>query len=239
MPRHRPAGPAQGEATSLVWRLIDELCARASCQAAGAHIPASRYQHVHPNERQNPSRGDLTMWPAGAEPWATNRGRRGEFIHSRGSEVYKIRTDMSRSVPSCESGQAGPVSSGHAACRSRSLPVGLLLRQPRPPSGKLSCRQYTMLRAAKREEQLKQAPEISESEAGQPSTSASPQPTRGPAVKGSALSSSWRRVLRPLANIKLAIAELTAIAVLSAIGTVIEQNKQPTFYVQNFPEQGT
>jgi hypothetical protein len=100
-----------------------------------------------------------------------------------------------------------------------------------------------VVRGAKREEQLKRAPEISDSDASQPSTSStsstSPQPPRGPSVKSSALSSGWKRVLRPLANIKLAIAELTAIAVLSSVGTVIEQNKQPMFYVQNFPDQGT
>lgn len=97
--------------------------------------------------------------------------------------------------------------------------------------------------AAKKGElkELKSAPQIKSQDAtdeAQPSTS---QRTRGlgPTVKSAPLSSGWKRVLRPLANIKLAIAELTAIAVLSSVGTVIEQNKSPMFYVQNFPDEGT
>jgi cytochrome c biogenesis protein len=45
-------------------------------------------------------------------------------------------------------------------------------------------------------------------------------------------------VLRPLAHLKLAIAELAAIAALSAVGTVIEQNKPLEFYAQNYPDEG-
>jgi cytochrome c biogenesis protein len=62
--------------------------------------------------------------------------------------------------------------------------------------------------------------------------------TVGPSVSNSGVSSGWKKVLRPFANLKLAIAELTAIAALSSIGTVIEQNKSAEFYVQNFPEEG-
>lgn len=60
----------------------------------------------------------------------------------------------------------------------------------------------------------------------------------GPNVTNIALSSGMKKVLRPLANIKLAIAELTGIAVLSSIGTFIEQNKSIEYYVQNYPEEG-
>lgn len=60
----------------------------------------------------------------------------------------------------------------------------------------------------------------------------------GPSVRRTGVSSGWKRLLRPLANIKLAIAELTAIAMLSAVGTVIEQNKSIEFYMQNYPEEG-
>jgi hypothetical protein len=147
---------------------------------------------------------------------------------------------------------AGPLPLGHA-WSSPAFPHAPPLCRPRLVWGTLSSkRQYMVVRGAKREEQLKRAPEISDSDASQPSTSStsstsspsstsstSPQPPRGPSVKSSALSSGWKRVLRPLANIKLAIAELAAIAVLSSVGTVIEQNKQPMFYVQNFPDQGT
>ncbi len=65
-----------------------------------------------------------------------------------------------------------------------------------------------------------------------------PTEKMGPIVTNSALSSGWKKVLRPLANIKLAIAELTGIAVLSSIGTFIEQNKSIEYYVQNYPEEG-
>jgi len=102
------------------------------------------------------------------------------------------------------------------------------------------------IRAAKKERELKVAPRIADNEEteerdDQPTTSSSSPPSslpRGPTVKSSALSSGWKKALRPLANIKLAVAELTAIAVLSSIGTVIEQNKAPMFYVQNFPDKG-
>lgn len=60
----------------------------------------------------------------------------------------------------------------------------------------------------------------------------------GPSVTNTTLSSGWKKVLRPLANIKLAIAELTGIAVLSSLGTFIEQNKPMEYYVQNYPEEG-
>ena len=58
------------------------------------------------------------------------------------------------------------------------------------------------------------------------------------APKGIVLSSGVKKVLRPLANLKLAIAELSAVAALSSVGTVIEQNKPASFYVENYPEEG-
>jgi cytochrome c biogenesis protein len=45
-------------------------------------------------------------------------------------------------------------------------------------------------------------------------------------------------VIRTLANLRLAIGELAAIAALSAVGTVIEQNKPHAFYVANYPDDG-
>ncbi|KAG6552977.1 hypothetical protein Mapa_005314 [Marchantia paleacea] len=57
-------------------------------------------------------------------------------------------------------------------------------------------------------------------------------------------SSSWnltprsvgRRVLRELSSLQLAIGELFAIAGLSALGTIIEQNEAPQFYFDSYPE---
>ena len=50
---------------------------------------------------------------------------------------------------------------------------------------------------------------------------------------------SFKRIIRPLANLKLAIAELGIIAALCSIGTVIEQNKPYEFYEQFYPSEGT
>uniref|UniRef100_A0A7I4DV93 ResB-like domain-containing protein n=1 Tax=Physcomitrium patens TaxID=3218 RepID=A0A7I4DV93_PHYPA len=46
----------------------------------------------------------------------------------------------------------------------------------------------------------------------------------------------WRKVVRQLASLPLAIAELFAIAGLSAVGTVITQGERPAWYFQNFPD---
>lgn len=64
------------------------------------------------------------------------------------------------------------------------------------------------------------------------------QNTVGTRVSNTPLSAGMKRVLKPLANLRLAIAELASISALSAVGTVIEQNKPAEFYVQQFPEQG-
>jgi hypothetical protein len=42
----------------------------------------------------------------------------------------------------------------------------------------------------------------------------------------------WNRVLRRLSSLPLAIGELALIALLSAVGTIIEQNKPLEFYMQ-------
>lgn len=55
----------------------------------------------------------------------------------------------------------------------------------------------------------------------------------GPGPSGpSPLKVAWNRVLRQLSSLPLAIGELAVIAVLSAIGTVIEQNKSLSFYMR-------
>ena len=45
----------------------------------------------------------------------------------------------------------------------------------------------------------------------------------------------WNRVLRRLSSLPLAIGELALIALLSAVGTIIEQNKPLEFYMQVAP----
>lgn len=60
----------------------------------------------------------------------------------------------------------------------------------------------------------------------------------GPRVTSLKVSTQMKQFLRPFANLKLAIAELGVIAFLSAIGTVIEQNKPYEFYVANYPDEG-
>lgn len=68
-----------------------------------------------------------------------------------------------------------------------------------------------------------------------------PNAARRPALDSSKKglsSATFKRLIKPFANLKLAIAELAAIAGLSAIGTVIEQNKPDEYYVANYPSEG-
>lgn len=55
-------------------------------------------------------------------------------------------------------------------------------------------------------------------------------PPSRPPEDGNQLRIAWRGLLRALANLPLAIAELAALAALSAVGTVIEQNRSPDYY---------
>ncbi|KAG0630432.1 hypothetical protein M758_1G177600 [Ceratodon purpureus] len=48
--------------------------------------------------------------------------------------------------------------------------------------------------------------------------------------------SAWRKLVRSLASLPLAIAELAVIAGLSAAGTVITQGERPAWYFENFPD---
>jgi hypothetical protein len=48
--------------------------------------------------------------------------------------------------------------------------------------------------------------------------------------------SAWRKLVRSLASLPLAIAELAVIAALSAVGTVITQGERPSWYLENFPD---
>ena len=46
----------------------------------------------------------------------------------------------------------------------------------------------------------------------------------------------YKRILRRLSSLPLAIGEMFVIAGLSAVGTVIEQNKPIQFYIDNYPD---
>ncbi|KAL4427842.1 hypothetical protein ABPG75_001931 [Micractinium tetrahymenae] len=82
------------------------------------------------------------------------------------------------------------------------------------------------------------APSLSDSEAEQPSTSGRvPPPPREPQGPGP-LRQLSRRLLKQLANLKLAIAELAVIGALSAVGTVIKQGEPYAYYAENYPEEG-
>jgi len=60
-----------------------------------------------------------------------------------------------------------------------------------------------------------------------------PPPGGGPAGRGPSLRKLlWKRTLRQLSSLPLAIGELAVIAALSAVGTIIEQNKPLEFYAQ-------
>lgn len=94
-----------------------------------------------------------------------------------------------------------------------------------------------------------QAPDLvgssSQESYSQPSTSgrssppsSTPPPPPPPSPSSPSTSLLFKRLIRPLANLKLAIAELGIIASLSSIGTVIEQNKPEEFYVQFYPSEG-
>ena len=48
----------------------------------------------------------------------------------------------------------------------------------------------------------------------------------------------YKRALRRLSSLPLAIGEMFVIAGLSAVGTVIEQNKPIQFYIDNYPDSG-
>ena len=65
-----------------------------------------------------------------------------------------------------------------------------------------------------------------------PSTSGRPPP-QPPTPQGpSPLRQLYKRTLKQLANLKLAIAELAAIAALSSVGTVIKQGEPYSYYVE-------
>lgn len=64
-----------------------------------------------------------------------------------------------------------------------------------------------------------------------------PQPTP-PSNPPSALKILYKRTLRRLSSLQLAIAELAVIAALCAIGTVIDQNMPMQFYQEVYPADG-
>lgn len=79
-----------------------------------------------------------------------------------------------------------------------------------------------------------QAPALLDLEADKRSQPDRPPPSEPP----SNVKVLWKRLLRRLANLKLAIGELALICALSSIGTVIEQNKSYDYYLEKYPEEG-
>eukprot|EP00887_Chlorella_sp_A99_P002598 scaffold6.g2598.t1 len=72
----------------------------------------------------------------------------------------------------------------------------------------------------------------------QPSTSGRPPEGGGDGGTGAGWVAQLKRAVRPLANLKLAIAELAVVAGLSAVGTVIEQGRPYAYYAAAYPEEG-
>ncbi|KAF8066257.1 CCS1 [Scenedesmus sp. PABB004] len=71
------------------------------------------------------------------------------------------------------------------------------------------------------------------------------QPGAAPAGPGAAAAAppglvrlAWRRLVRELSSLPRAIAIMAAITALSALGTVIPQNKPLAYYVANYPDDG-
>jgi cytochrome c biogenesis protein len=48
----------------------------------------------------------------------------------------------------------------------------------------------------------------------------------------------YKRTLKQLSSLPLAIGELLLVAGLSSVGTVIEQNKDPSYYAELYPTVG-
>lgn len=76
------------------------------------------------------------------------------------------------------------------------------------------------------------APSLSDAEDDRPSTSGRPSAPQSPPPGPGPLRQAYKRLLRSLANLKLAIGELAVIAALSAVGTVIPQGEQYSYYAQ-------
>lgn len=84
------------------------------------------------------------------------------------------------------------------------------------------------------------APSLSDSNEG-PSTSGRPPPGPPPPRQPqgpSPLRQLSKRVVKQLANLKLAVAELAVIGALSAVGTVIKQGETYEYYMEKYPEEG-
>ncbi|KAI3428303.1 hypothetical protein D9Q98_006682 [Chlorella vulgaris] len=84
------------------------------------------------------------------------------------------------------------------------------------------------------------APTLSDSDSEPSSTSGwrPPRPPPPPPQGPSPLRQLYKRTLKQLSNLKLALAELAVIAALSAVGTVIKQGETYEFYMENYPEEG-
>ena len=75
------------------------------------------------------------------------------------------------------------------------------------------------------------APGLSDSDGEQPSTSGRPPPPPPPRGPGP-LRQLYKRTVKQLANLKLALGELAVIGALSAVGTTIKQGEPYSYYAQ-------
>lgn len=76
------------------------------------------------------------------------------------------------------------------------------------------------------------APSLSDADEEQPSTSGRPPSPQAPPPGPGPLRQTYTRLLRSLASLKLAIAELAVIGALSAVGTVIKQGEPYAYYAE-------
>jgi cytochrome c biogenesis protein len=80
----------------------------------------------------------------------------------------------------------------------------------------------------------RQAPDLASTDPP-PSTSGRPDPRPPPSQPPPALRAAWKRLLSRLSSLPLAIADLAALAAMSAVGTVIEQGKSLDYYQETYP----
>ena len=76
------------------------------------------------------------------------------------------------------------------------------------------------------------APSLSDADDSLPSTSGRPPAPQAPPPGPGPLRQAYKRLLRSLASLKLAIAELAVIGALSAVGTIIKQGEPYAYYAE-------
>ncbi|KAK9825449.1 hypothetical protein WJX81_001648 [Elliptochloris bilobata] len=152
---------------------------------------------------------DVTMTNATYFEW------HGEFDTDHQSADV-MRSDIKRRFEAGFHGLAAAVAESSGAARGLLAP---------PPAERARV-------AAAASGNLASAPELSERGGGPPGGGPGGSPGEGPSLP----KVLWNRTLRQLSSLPLAICELAVIAVLSSLGTIIEQGKPLEFYMQNYPD---